>query len=148
MSFQKTCPELAALLYHGSTIGVSAIDLSLSARGKDFGRGFYTTSRRDQAIKFARLKAKRLGTQYGFVSVFQYTHNPELAIKKFDKADSEWLSFVLKNLGTYGNPQSQEAQETAIRLLDTTKLYNQVFFGTKSAISSLQFKEVFQVGIN
>jgi hypothetical protein len=175
--------ELSNHLYHGSTIEVSVIDLSLGVTGKDFGRGFYTTTSRDQAEKFACIKGKRVNCTKGYVSVFQYNHDPKISIKKFENADIEWLSFVLKNrsypsgqtasfaepidvvigpvandavgltlnkliIGTYGDPLSLDAQNTAIRLLNTTKLYNQVFFGTEQAISCLQFVEAFELGIN
>jgi hypothetical protein len=176
-------PELADPLFHGSTVQVRNIDLSLGNLKKDFGQGFYTTTSRIQAEKFVFLKANRSNLAGGFVSVFEYLHNPEVHIKKFHKADTEWLSFVLKNrgfseekkqiagssdeidivigpvandavglvlnqllIGTYGNPQSPEARDTAIRLLDSTKLYNQVFFGTKRAIACLKFREVYTVG--
>jgi hypothetical protein len=179
MSYQ----ELDNLLYHGSTVKVSAIDLSLGATRKDFGCGFYTTNSRDQAIKFAFIKGKRINSTKGYVSIFQYVHNPKIRIKKFEKADIEWLSFVLKNrsylsnqttiftksfdvvigpvandavgltinqliIGTYGDPLSLAAQNIAIQLLDTTKLYNQIFFGTDQAVSCLQFMEAFALGIN
>jgi hypothetical protein len=192
-----TYQELNNPLYHGSTVIVNNIELNFSADRKDFGRGFYTTTMRDQALKFASIKAKRLKTKSAFVSVFQYVHNQggslnppgsgqsiqEPAIKKFDKADAEWLLFVLKNrgfserrttdpeplfdivigpvandavglvlnqllIGTYGEPNSPEALDTAIRLLNTTRLYNQVFFGTEKAISCLRFQEVFEIGVN
>jgi hypothetical protein len=197
-------PELSDRLYHGSTVKVDNIDLSKSAAGKDFGRGFYTTASRDQAVKFAAIKANRINSRNGFVSVFQYVHNheieitinnpvassvvccfgkvldsgfntqdyaprsgvlnPSLTIKKFERADTEWLSFVLENrgfsnrqksvleksfdivigsvandavglvlnqllIGTYGDPLSPDARDIAIRLLDSTRLYNQVFLG-------------------
>jgi hypothetical protein len=192
-----TYQELNNPLYHGSTVKVNNIELNFSAAGKDFGRGFYTTTMRDQAVKFASIKAKRLKIKNAFVSVFQYVHNqegnlnppgsgrsiPEPVIKKFDKADVEWLLFVLKNrgllkrqtinpeplfdivigpvandavglvlnqllIGTYGEPTSPEALDTAIRLLNTARLYNQVFFGTGKAISRLRFQEVFEIGVN
>jgi hypothetical protein len=174
-------PELNNPLYHGSTVEVGHIELSFSAIGKDFGRGFYTTTIRDQAVKFASAKAKRFKLKKGVVSIFQYVHNPLITIKKFNKADTEWLLFVLKNreipqkavpkalfdivigpvandavglvlnqllIGTYGEPDSPEAMNTAIRLLNTTRLYNQVFFGTKEAVSCLQFEGAFEIGIN
>jgi hypothetical protein len=176
-------PELTGLLYHGSTVKVNQIELSISAAGKDFGRGFYTTTVRDQAVKFAIIKAKRFNLKTGVVSVFRYIHNPQVTIKKFDKAGAEWLLFVLKNrgfpqketalseilfdivigpvandavglvlnqllIGTYGDPNSPEALNTAIRLLNTTRLYNQVFFGTKEAVSCLRFQEACEIGVN
>ena len=50
--------------------------------------------------------------------------------------------------GTYGDPGTAEAKETAIRLLLTQNLHNQVFFGTERAVACLAFKEVYDVCIN
>ena len=175
-------PELDGLLYHGSTAAVSRVDLKAGAAGKDFGPGFYTTTLRNQAEKFARIKARRMGAQTGFVSVFNFAPDPALRMKKFARADIEWLSFILKNrklgpggheppvlydmvigpvandavglvlnqllVGTYGDPLSMEAQNTAIRLLASEKRYNQVFFGTEESITGLRFQEAVEIGID
>ena len=173
-------PELAELLYHGSDKKVSEIDLSMSVSGKDFGRGFYTTTDRIQAEKFARLKSKRVQAAKGYVSVFGFQGIDGLRIKKFITSDLEWFEFVLQNRGydklsfsmtnekydivigpvandnvgvvlnlfisgTYGDPGTKEAKETAVRLLLSQKLYNQVFFGTERAVSCLTFSEVLDV---
>jgi len=51
------------------------------------------------------------------------------------------VGLVLNQLmaGTYGDPTSRVAKETAIRLLETEKLYNQVFFRTQKAVDCLKF---------
>ena len=46
--------ELQGLLYHGSHIEVSKIDLLKCCPQKDFGIGFYTTISKQQAEKFVR----------------------------------------------------------------------------------------------
>jgi hypothetical protein len=60
------------------------------------------------------------------------------------------VGLVLNQLviGTYGEPNSVQAKETAIRLLDTEKLYNQVLFGTEKSIKHLKFKETCRVKTN
>jgi len=87
--------ELYKPLYHGSNVSFLVIDLSKSAQKKDFGQGFYTTTDKIQAEKFARLKAKRMKTKKGYVEVF-YLNNPDdLLVKKFDSAKEEWFDFIL-----------------------------------------------------
>jgi len=172
--------DLPDLLYHGSDTLFTTIDLSHSVPNKDFGRGFYTTSDKQQAEKFARLKARRSKAAKGFVEVFEFGVPEDLVIKKFDSADEEWFDFVLMNRGhiklttknkpvsydvvvgpvandavglvlnqfvsgVYGDPSSPEAKTTAIRLLLTQSLHNQVFFGTGLAVSRLRFKEYYDV---
>jgi len=168
------------LLYHGSDVSVSEIDLSKSVPKKDFGTGFYTTKSKVQAENFAKIKSARSKKAIGFVSVFEFTNNTNLNVKKFETADIAWLNFILENrgfatkkdkteydmvigsvaddavglvlnqlvIGTYGDPKSEEAKETAIRLLDTEKLHSQVLFGTPESIKCLKFKEVYRVKIN
>ena len=41
-------------LYHGSYCEVSQPDLGMCSKRKDFGRGFYVTTYKEQAEKWAR----------------------------------------------------------------------------------------------
>lgn len=176
-------PELADRLYHGSNEAISAVDLSKSVPEKDFGLGFYTTTDKKQAEKFARLKTNRSGGAKGYVSVFILRETSDLRIKRFIASNEEWFDFVLYNRGfdrlckpkvqetfdiiigpvandavgtvlnlfvsgAYGDPDTIEAKETAIRLLLTQKLRDQVFFATEAAIERLTFIEVCDVYID
>ena len=51
--------EAGMLLYHGSYCAVEKPDLSKCARFKDFGRGFYLTSSKEQAQSFAKISASK-----------------------------------------------------------------------------------------
>ncbi|MDR0853851.1 MAG: DUF3990 domain-containing protein [Clostridiales Family XIII bacterium] len=57
------------------------------------------------------------------------------------------VGVVLNNFidGVYGDQYSADAKNTAIRLLLSQKLHNQVFFGTKNAIRCLSLKEKLDV---
>ena len=48
------------ILYHGSNVEIRQIDLSKSARGKDFGKGFYLSENEKQAGEKAIKHLKRL----------------------------------------------------------------------------------------
>jgi hypothetical protein len=63
---------------------------------------------------------------------------------------NDTVGLVLNQLivGTYGNPESLSAKETAIGLLEPEKLYNQVLFKTEIGIKNLRFKEVYSVAVN
>ena len=41
------------ILYHSSTVDIQEIDLRCSKPNKDFGRGFYLSSNRQQAMDMA-----------------------------------------------------------------------------------------------
>lgn len=90
-------------LYHGSYCEVKIPELSKCAEYKDFGKGFYLTSSRDQAERFistALKKAKSQGVvsedqNYGVISVFEFRPTKELEEYVFNDADAEWLHCVV-----------------------------------------------------
>ena len=88
-------------LYHGSHIEVANPKILTSGRVGDFGRGFYTTSSLDQARRWAQIRAQKEGVASGVVTVFEapdtLLDNPELKIRIYPKADSQWLDFVMEN---------------------------------------------------
>lgn len=95
------------LLYHGSYVEISSIDLNKCKKGLDFGRGFYVTTDYNQAMKYVpgsvrkAIRSKMVDEDYprenGSVSIFRYHENKELQIHYFDLADMEWLHFVSAN---------------------------------------------------
>lgn len=92
------------ILYHGSYIKVQFVDLNKCYNGLDFGKGFYLTSSKQQAINFVPnsvSKAIRKGTlqkdfpiSNGEVSKYELVIDPSLKIVEFPKADVAWLHFV------------------------------------------------------
>ena len=98
--------EDGMLLYHGSYLGITKIDLGRCSDGKDFGKGFYLTEDKQQAVGFIKTslkKAKNLNQipenqSVGYVSVFCY-HEPKVAVPtyRFKTADRNWLWFISMN---------------------------------------------------
>ena len=58
-------------LYHGSTIDIPCIDLSLSKPNKDFGRAFYLSDDRQQALEMAQFRAEFEETE-PVVNVYEF----------------------------------------------------------------------------
>lgn len=83
------------ILYHGSFLEIDKPDLVHSRSNVDFGRGFYVTPLREQAVKWCG-KFKRRGKD-GVVSKYVYDEcrENELKILKFDSYSEEWLDFIL-----------------------------------------------------
>ena len=83
------------ILYHGSFLEIDKPDLVHSRSNVDFGRGFYVTPLREQAVKWCG-KFKRRGKD-GVVSRYVYDEcrENELKILKFDSYSEEWLDFIL-----------------------------------------------------
>lgn len=87
------------ILYHGSIYLVEKPRLLKEQRNSDFGNGFYTTTSFEQAKKWAKNRIGRTNSNCGYVSVFEYNQNnsKNLKVKTFDKANREWLEFVVSN---------------------------------------------------
>ena len=91
------------LLYHGSYCEVKVPDLSKCANYKDFGKGFYLTSSREQTEEFINISLKKAKAQgiideeqsYGVVSVFRYHPSREIAEYVYREADADWLHCVV-----------------------------------------------------
>lgn len=87
------------ILYHGSYCEVSRPLLDKCSRRKDFGKGFYLTTSREQAISFLRtslIKAEtsgliESGQDYGIISSFEVQLTCNLNSYFFRTADAEWL---------------------------------------------------------
>lgn len=88
-------------LYHGSNMKVLIPDLLHSKPFKDFGRGFYLSADKQQALDMAFQKVKQTQTGKAEVSVFLFDetimNSGDLRILNFPDYCEEWALFVLKN---------------------------------------------------
>ena len=153
-------------LYHGSTVIVRKPSLRPGRPNADFGKGFYTTSNMEQAVRWAHIKQEREKTLRAVVSVFEFDEtlldNPELNVRRFSGADEAWLYFVTDCrksrkhdydlvLGPVANDKvfttvnlfesGVLSAEAAILQLQAYKTYDQVSFHTVRVISTLRFVE-------
>ena len=85
-------------LYHGSTVAVKKPSLRQGRSNADFGKGFYTTSNYEQAVRWAHIKQEREEAQRAVVSVYEFDESlldsPDVNIRRFIGADEAWLYFV------------------------------------------------------
>ncbi len=82
------------IVYHGSSEVVRQPDILHSFRALDFGKGFYVTTVREQAERWARRKVVLVG---GRAIVNQYQMDDdmtELQVKRFSDDLSDWIEFV------------------------------------------------------
>jgi hypothetical protein len=89
-------------LYHGSNVDISQIDLTMSKKGKDFGRGFYLNPNRQQAMDMAIRTTKRMGCGNPIVNAYSFDDDAArkdnaLNVKVFDGYTTEWAQFILSN---------------------------------------------------
>ena len=85
------------IVYHGSNVIVDHPDIEHSFRSLDFGKGFYVTTVREQAEKWARRKADIYGTNKAIVTVYSMSEDLNGLIKKsFEEDLTEWIDFVCR----------------------------------------------------
>ena len=88
-------------LYHGSNVPVNEPDLKHSKPYKDFGRGFYLSANRKQAVEMGEQKLSQIKQGSVYVSTFLFDESVmtsgELKVKIFDDYSEEWVNFILAN---------------------------------------------------
>ncbi|MBD5474965.1 MAG: DUF3990 domain-containing protein [Lachnospiraceae bacterium] len=85
------------IVYHGSTESVRNPDIRHSYRSLDFGMGFYVTTVREQAERWARRKADILGKDKAVLNIYRMNDvASEFVVKSFDEDLVEWIDFVCK----------------------------------------------------
>ena len=85
------------IVYHGSVLTVEHPDVLHSYRSLDFGKGFYVTSVKEQAERWARRKADLTGLGAPVVNVYQMAGDYSgLSVKTFAEDLREWIDFVCR----------------------------------------------------
>ena len=152
-------------LYHGTNIDFSEIDLAKFFPLKDFGKGFYLTTIREQAERMAKRKQEALGGK-AIVQEYEFDenvlHKDDLKALVFEGTTPEWATFIFNNRSRNKNyrhdydivvgPIADDGVAFLInqytmgavtlaqftRMLKFKKLSNQYFFGTEKAVKQLR----------
>lgn len=106
-------------LYHGSASSFSRPEVAKGRPYKDFGKGFYMSVDREQAIgmmhkKFAELFSRKLEGETTNVkkTLYRIAIDSELfsslKVKIFDSADEAWLDFILSCRRVNGVPHDYD----------------------------------------
>lgn len=138
------------ILYHGSNVSIDEIDLNICRPYKDFGKGFYLTDIKEQAIRMASRTARMLKgvpTLTSFEFDLKKAQESKLKIKIFDKPDREWSRFVMDNRNielaqpchNYDIVIGPVADDTIARLM---RLYIEKFINEKQLVHELKFSKV------
>ena len=158
------------ILYHGSNVEVRKPSLLKSRKKTDFGRGFYTTTQKEQAEHWTSIKIDRAKTGRRVVSVFEgdddVLANSELKIREFHGPDEAWLNFVVDSrkgikhdYDLVFGPVANDKVFTVVNLyesgvldapaaiaeLKAYKTYDQLSFHTAKVIGALRFVESYEV---
>ena len=153
-------------LYHGTNTDFDVIDLAKCKPNKDFGRGFYLTDIKKQAIDMAVRRCDMEGFGSPVVQEYEFDEtllaSSQLRVKCFDGVGEEWAKFIYANRKARGKSihdfdivvgpiaddgvvfQLNLYQQRLITLQQLVKglrfkhLNRQYYFGTPLAISKLQ----------
>ncbi|WP_273539771.1 DUF3990 domain-containing protein [uncultured Prevotella sp.] len=89
------------ILYHGSNIDIKEIDLAKSRPYKDFGRGFYLSADKNQALRMAEQRTSILLEGEPTINLYEFDEklleDSSLRVLNFGEYNTEWARFVLKN---------------------------------------------------
>ena len=79
------------IVYHGSYCKVEEPKLLDNKYTKDFGKGFYCTILKEQAMKWANKYDTKI------INLYEYHENNNLKIKEFTVMTEEWLDFIISS---------------------------------------------------
>lgn len=159
-------------IYHGSYVVVEKPEILKSNRLLDFGIGFYTTSNKGQAVRWAEKVSLRNNIDKKFISVYNFDIDKakkELSIIEFTSVDESWLDFITTNRrgkeiqekydivigpvaddNVYLTVKLFETgvldKDEAIKRLKVEKLFDQILFHTKQGLEFCIFDHYEELG--
>lgn len=81
------------ILYHSSNVSVPIPDTLHSRDDLDFGKGFYLTPIKKQAISYAQRFQRRM--QDAWLNIYELSYDPkQWKVKIFYSYDNDWLDFI------------------------------------------------------
>ena len=83
------------ILFHGSTVDIEQIDLTKSKPNKDFGKAFYLSLDKEQAMEMAQFKAE-IEDATPVINAYEFDETllQQLRFKRFEGYTEEWAHFV------------------------------------------------------
>ncbi len=152
-------------IYHGSNVVVEVPKILGRLRALDFGVGFYCTSSKQQATKWAKSVTRRRQEGKAVVNCYEIeeVYLQSDVVLKFDAPTEEWLDFVVANrkdvalqyknydviIGPVANDNTlpviddymdgRYTKSEAIARLLPQKLIDQIVFTTEQSLKALHF---------
>lgn len=157
------------IVYHGSDTIVKKPDILHSTKRLDFGAGFYVTTVRQQAERWALRKTAVHAKNTGFINVYEMSNVPGYLVKDYADDLEAWIDFVCEcrsgsnSFLDYDVIKGKVANDKVFRVVDMYKrgiwnreraireirvyeTYDQIAFISQNAIDDmLQFREYIEV---
>jgi hypothetical protein len=133
------------ILYHGSFIEVAKPDFWRGREKLDFGRGFYTTPYREQALKWSERFLSRYGSRV--ISAYEFDEakaRKKLRILEFSVYSEDWLDFVTLcriGAGANGNYDLIIGSVANDKVFDALEAYFNGYSDKVTAIQKLRYEE-------
>ncbi|MBP3567724.1 MAG: DUF3990 domain-containing protein [Lachnospiraceae bacterium] len=131
------------LVYHGSDMEIKTPDAFHSRVNLDFGKGFYTTPLKKQAMKWCDRFVRR--GKNGIVSMYEMDEQifENVKVLKFDSYSEEWLDFILscrsgKDLSDYEVVIGGVAND---KVFNTVELFFEGLIDKNEALKRLRYEE-------
>jgi hypothetical protein len=128
-------------LYHGSNINFDKILFSFAKDKRDFGKGFYATAIKKQAMEWAEALCDRYSTKTAFLYDFSFAETG-LKIKTFNNMPLEWLEFVMLNRIKGGLQHKYDVVKGPVandRTMPTLTGYFDGVYSAKEALKRLRY---------
>lgn len=130
------------LVYHTSDTQILNPDVQHSRNALDFGKGFYVTRIKDQAIKYSERFSKLGKTSH--LHTYEYIPDQELKLKVFEAYDEVWLNFVC-NCRQGGNDYKAfdiiEGGVANDKVFQTVDLYINGIYNLQQALQKLIYEK-------
>jgi len=137
--------ETKLILYHGSNCNFDEVDISKSKDKRDFGKGFYTTTLREQAEDWAKALFDRYKGDGIFIYELELELTGGLSIKKYEGLSEEWLLMVQKNRTLSGIQHKFDIVQGPVANDKTARaiaLYIAGIIDANEAIKRLQYNKI------
>ena len=131
------------ILYHGSYLAIKKPDISFSRNNVDFGRGFYTTPIKEQAVNWSRRFKKHRQSVISVYDIDEPALKNSASIMEFTAYSDEWLDFIVccrrgEIIGEYDIVIGGVAND---KVFDTIQLFLDGLIDKMEAINRLRYEK-------
>ena len=130
-------------LYHASTLRIEKPDVLHSRDKLDFGKGFYLTAIREQAVRYAERFTRR--GREAIINEYELDEEtPGFAIKSFPSYNEEWLDYVAVCRKGQQAGQTFDAVSGGVandKVFNTVDLYFAGIITKEEALGRLKYEE-------
>ncbi len=135
------------IVYHGGIDVIEKPDINHSYRPLDFGKGFYITTVKEQAEKWAKRKADIFDKDVAVVNCYEMKdHIEAFKIKTFPDDLVEWIDFVCicrdgnEDYKQYDIIMGKVADDKVFRVVD---MYHQGIWDRERALKEIKVYETY-----